>query len=155
MINRRTVREVTLQALYAQKLSKDPLSHILDTVVKDRLNDKHSKEAKRFCEQLLFRTLEHSKQLDEIISSHIKNWNIDRLAAVDYLVLKLALCEFLHFEDIPIKVTINEAIEIVKRYSTAKSSQFVNGILDAALEELKEKGKINKKGRGLINESTN
>jgi len=153
MINRRTVREVTLQALYAQKLSKEPLGQIIDTVVKDRL--KENKDAKRFCEQLLFRTLENSEELDEIISSHIKNWNINRLAIIDYMVLKLALCEFLHFEDIPIKVTINEAIEIVKRYSTAKSSQFVNGILDAALEELKEKDKINKKGRGLINESTN
>jgi len=151
MTNRRAVREITLQALYAQKLSGEPLKHIIAPIVNKTFDG--DKEARRFSEQLLFRVMENSEQLDEIISQHIQNWNINRLAVIDYLVLKIALCEFLKFEDIPTKVTINEAIEIVKKYSTAKSSKFVNGILDAALEELTEKGEIHKKGRGLINES--
>jgi N utilization substance protein B len=62
----------------------------------------------------------------------------------------MAICELLYFEEIPTKVSINEAIEISKRYSTAKSGRFINGILDAALTDLNESGRINKKGRGLI-----
>ncbi len=65
----------------------------------------------------------------------------------------MALCEFLYFEDIPTKVTINEAIELVKKFSTAKSGQFVNGILDASLYDLKSDDKIKKTGRGLIEKS--
>ena len=65
----------------------------------------------------------------------------------------MALCEFLHFEDIPTKVSINESIELVKKYSTAKSGRFVNGILDASLEELKGQERIKKTGRGLIDKS--
>ncbi len=152
MVNRRLVREVALQALYAFRQSGDSLQHIIDTVVSDHV--KESKEARRFSEQLIFRTLEHEEEFDEIISKHAQNWDINRLALIDRLVLKMALCEFLHFEEIPTKVTINEAIEIVKRYSTAKSGKFVNGILDAALEVLKEEDKIKKKGRGLIETSS-
>ena len=151
MINRRHVRETALQALYAVRQSGDSLQHVMDTVVKEKVKD--SREAGRFAEQLIFRSLDHEKELEDIISSQTQNWDINRLALIDMLVLKLALCEFIYFEDIPTKVTINEAIEIVKRYSTAKSGQFVNGILDAALEKLKDEGKINKKGRGLIESS--
>ncbi len=151
MINRRHVREKALQALYAVRQSGDSLQHVMDSVVKEELKD--SKEARRFAEQLIFRTLDHEEELDEIISAQTKNWDINRLALIDRLVLKMALCEFMYFEEIPTKVTINEAIEIVKRYSTAKSGQFVNGILDAALDKLKAEGKVNKKGRGLIESS--
>jgi N utilization substance protein B len=73
---------------------------------------------------------------------------------IDRIVLKIALCEFMYFEDIPTKVSINEAIELAKKYSTAKSGRFVNGILDASLEDLKQEGLVNKSGRGLIDRST-
>lgn len=148
MINRRQVREIALKALYAFKKSGDTLQHIMDTLVVTEL--KESKEGRRFAEQLIFRTIEHEERLVGIIESHTKNWDINRLAFIDQLTLQLALCEFLYFEEIPTKVTINEAIEIVKRYSTGKSGQFVNGILDAALEELTKNGEVKKKGRGLI-----
>jgi len=85
-----------------------------------------------------------------MIEDQIRNWEIHRLAVIDKLILRVALCEFLRFDDIPIKVTINEAIEMAKDYSTQKSGKFVNGILDAALEELKADGRIEKRGRGLI-----
>jgi N utilization substance protein B len=68
---------------------------------------------------------------------------------LDKLILRLALCEFLHFPDIPPKVTIDEAIEIAKKYSTEKSGRFVNGILDAVLIDLRKEGRLHKKGRGL------
>jgi N utilization substance protein B len=74
---------------------------------------------------------------------------------VDRMVLQMALCELLFFENIPTKVSINEAIELVKKFSTAKSGKFVNGILDASLNELNSNGKIKKTGRGLIDKSFN
>lgn len=149
MIKRRQVRETVLKAIYAYQLSKDSTQHIVDSLIKKEDFNK-DKELRRFAEKLFFRTLEHEEELDEVIIDHIKNWDIKRLALVDRLILKMAICELLYFEEIPTKVSINEAIEISKRYSTAKSGRFINGILDAALTDLKESGRINKKGRGLI-----
>lgn len=150
-MNRREVRETVLKALYAFQMSKDSLDHIIKTVVKDAVSD--DKETRRFAEKLFFRTVEDQDDLDIVIAMHIRNWEIQRLAIIDRLILQMAICEFLNFDEIPTKVTINEAIEIAKRYSTAKSSRFINGILDAALEDLKEQGRINKTGRGLINKT--
>lgn len=151
MINRRLVRETVLQALYAIRQSGDSVQYITDTIIKETLGSE--KEARRFAEKLFFTILDQNEELEKIISEHIQNWEINRLALIDQLVLKIALCEFLHFEEIPTKVSINEAIEIVKKFSTAKSGQFVNGILDAALEQLQKDGRIQKKGRGLIEET--
>ena len=149
MINRREVRETVLKALYALQLSKDSTQYITDTIIK-KAEISSEKDSRRFAEKLFFLTLDHETELEDLISRHIKNWDIQRLALIDRLVLKMALCEFIYFEEIPTKVSINEAIELVKRYSTAKSGRFVNGILDAALNELAEEGKINKTGRGLL-----
>lgn len=153
MINRRLVRETVLQSIYAFLQSKDTVQYISDTIIKDALSSE--KEARRFAERLFFLTLEHDKEFHDIVTEHIKNWDIQRLAMIDLIVLKMSLCEFIYFEEIPTKVTINEAIEIVKKYSTAKSGRFVNGILDASLEVLNSEGKINKTGRGLIESSVN
>lgn len=152
MINRRQVRETVLKAIYALQLGSDTTQHVVDTIIK-KADFSKDKELRRFAERLFFRTIDHEKELDEVISRHIKNWDIQRLALIDRLVLKMALCEFLYFEEIPTKVSINEAIEIVKRYSTAQSGRFINGILDAALSDLDEQGKIEKKGRGLIQQT--
>lgn len=152
MINRRQVRETVLKAIYALQLGKDSTQHVTDTIIK-KAEFAKEKDLRRFAEKLFFNTVEHEEELDEIISKHIKNWDIQRLALIDRLVLKMALCEFIYFEEIPTKVSINEAIEIAKRYSTAKSGRFINGILDAALTDLNESGRINKKGRGLIQQS--
>ena len=151
MKNRRLVRETVLQSIYAHQQSGDSSEHIVNSIIKETVGTE--KEARRFAERLFFLTLENQEEFDAIISKHIKNWEIQRLAMIDRMVLKMALCEFLHFEDIPTKVTINEAIELVKKFSTAKSGRFVNGILDAALEELNGQEKIKKTGRGLINKS--
>lgn len=153
MTHRREIRETVLQALYAEELSRDSWEHILEVIIKPKLQTE--KEAYKFAENLFLRTLNHQDEIDEIIQKHIKNWKIERLTTIDKLILRIALCEFLYFEQIPTKVTINEALEIAKKYSTSKSSNFVNGILDAALEELREADRINKKGRGLIESSIN
>lgn len=153
MAHRREIREVVLQALYAEEVGKDDWEHILSKIIKEKLGKR--KEDYKFAEQLFLKTLRNQHNLDEIIQNHIRNWRIERLTIIDKVVLRIALCEFLHFEEIPTKVTINEAIEIVRKFSTSKSSKFVNGILDAALERLQKEGKIDKKGRGLIESSIN
>ena len=152
MINRRKVRESVLKALYAYQLSKNSTQHIVSTLIQNK-DFADEKDLRRFAEKLFFITIEHEDTLDEIIVKHIKNWDIDRLALIDRFILRMALCEFLHFEEIPTKVSLNEAIELAKRYSTAKSGRFINGILDAALGDLKENDRIKKSGRGLIEKS--
>lgn len=153
MAQRRKIREIVLQALYAEEISQDDWKHILEQNIVSKL--KGDAEGRKFAEQLFLRTVNNTDTLDEIIREHINNWKIERLAALDKILLRLALCEFLYFDDIPTKVTINEAIEIAKKYSTKKSGNFINGILDAALDSLKKQNKINKSGRGLIESSVN
>jgi len=150
MAQRREVREGVLQALYAEYFYNGDWKHIIDTILKPKLK---GAESIKFAEQLFLKTARNKDDLDDIIQDHIRNWKIERLAIIDRLILRLAICEFLYFEEIPTKVTINEAIEIAKKYSTRKSGRFVNGILDAALEHLKKEGKIEKKGRGLMESS--
>ncbi len=147
-MNRREIRELVLQALYAYEVGKNSREEVLNHILKQRLDS--DKEALKFAESMVLRTLDMEEELDEIINQQIKNWEIHRLAVIDKLILRLALCEFLRYEEIPTKVTINEAIELAKNFSTQKSGKFVNGILDAALQMLKSEGRIKKSGRGLI-----
>ena len=153
MVQRREVRELVIQALYAEEVGKNDWEQILTALIKPKFRD--NKKNYRFAERLFLETLNHQQTLDEIVALHIKNWRIERLTVIDKAILRAALCEFLYFEEIPTKVTINEAIEIAKDYSTLKSGNFINGILDAALEQLNDEGKIQKKGRGLIETSLN
>lgn len=95
-------------------------------------------------------TLEEEDKYEEMIATKSKNWDIDRIASTDMVMLEMAIQEMIHFTSIPVKVTINEYIEISKRYSTPKSKQFVNGVLDVIAVDLQEKGVIKKSGRGLI-----
>lgn len=153
MIQRREVRELVVQALYAEEISKNEWGQILSTLITPKF--KKNKQNYKFAERLFFETLNHQEELDKVIQRHINNWDIERLTITDKIILRVALCEFLYFEDIPTKVTINEAIEIAKDYSTQKSGTFINGILDAALEQLNKADKIQKSGRGLIESSIN
>ena len=93
-------------------------------------------------------------QLDDnyhqLIAAHTRNWEVDRLPLTDRVILQMAIAEMINFPNIPVKVTINEYIEIAKHYSTPKSRPFINGILDVIAKELKQTGKIKKSGRGLM-----
>ena len=148
MSRRRDARERVLQALYAGELSGSDIDHLLDTIVRPKLADDNA--AQRFAVKLRVRTMEQADEANELIKKHTKNWDLRRIAVVDRLVLQMAITEILYFGDIPPKVSINEAIEIAKDFSTARSGQFVNGILDAVLEDLKQEGRLHKTGRGLI-----
>jgi N utilization substance protein B len=86
----------------------------------------------------------------ELIASNTRNWEVERLPLTDRIILEMSIAELISFPNIPVKVTINEYIELAKNYSTPKSRQFINGILDVIAKELKDSGDIKKSGRGLI-----
>lgn len=137
-----------MQALYAFGLGGGDAPHILDTLIQPNLNQDPA--ARRFAESLFLRTIDHTDEADALIARHADNWDIARIARIDQILLRMAVCEFLSFEDIPPKVTINEAIDIAKRYSTDKSGKFINGILDAVVLDLQQQGRLKKSGRGLV-----
>lgn len=103
-----------------------------------------------FATDLFRKTKLSEKELAGAIEGKTPNWDQERIAKLDQIMLQLAICEFLKFPSIPVKVTINEYLEIAKEYSTSKSSIFINGILDKLSKEYKEQGSLNKIGRGLL-----
>ena len=105
---------------------------------------------KQFAIDLFKKTLLNQTAIKEEINQKTKNWDSERIATVDYVLLQMAICEFKNFPSIPVKVTINEYLEVSKEYSTPKSSIFINGILDKLVKELEASGELNKVGRGLM-----
>ncbi|MCU0453950.1 MAG: transcription antitermination factor NusB [Bacteroidetes bacterium] len=144
---RRRVRERVLQALYACEVSKNPENPAVDELLAGLEVDD---VAFRFARSLIIKVNDTSKELDELIRGQVEHWEFTRLAVLDKIILRIAICEFLYFDDIPPKVSINEAIEIARTYSTEKSDKFVNGVLDSVLGHLKSDGKLTKSGRGLL-----
>jgi N utilization substance protein B len=109
-----------------------------------------SSDDKDFMIELFRKTIEQEETLSKLIGDKTKNWETDRIAVVDFLLMKLALCEIVSFPHIPIKVSINEYLELAKLYSTPNSHGFINGVLDKVQIDLKRENKINKTGRGLV-----
>jgi N utilization substance protein B len=110
-------------------------------------------EDEDFAKELIRKSIINSEEYRNIIKTHLKNWEIDRVAFIDVLIMEMAICEFLNFPSVPTKVSLNEYIDLARYYSTIKSRTFINGILDKILKSLKEEGKIKKQGRGLIEET--
>ena len=110
-------------------------------------------EDEEFVKILFRKAIVHSKKCSELIDKNTTNWEVDRIALMDILVMQLAITEILEFPEIPVKVTLNEYIEIAKYYCTSKSSTFVNGILDNIVKEIRDEGLFNKFGRGLVGEA--
>ena len=104
-----------------------------------------SKEKMEFAISLLNTTIEKKEVSMELLKPKLKNWDAERIAALDLIIIQMGICEFLFFETIPTKVTINEYIDLAKEYSTPQSGQFINGILDNIHKELSAEGKIVKK----------
>lgn len=152
--NRRLVRERVMQALYAYEIGRDAGGESVDFLASRLVYPefRDNPELLEFAQTLMRRTFNCSDECDEIIRSLSENWEFHRIAPVDKVLLRMGIAEFLHFQEIPTKVTINEVIEIAKRYSTDKSSIFINGLLDAALSKLRKEGRLQKSGRGLIGE---
>ncbi len=107
-------------------------------------------EDEKFALELFRKTILHHHNFEEYVNGKTPNWDTDRIAGVDMIMIKMAICEFLYFPSIPIRVSINEYIEISKDYSSEKSGYFINGVLDKLSKEFEKEGKLNKIGRGLL-----
>lgn len=118
-------------------------SYFLSALLKDE-------EDLTYAKRLLSKTLLNNAKWEKEIEGKTPNWDKDRIADIDSILLKMAICELLNFPSIPERVTINEFLEIAKEYSTPKSSIFINGVLDKLVREYREEGKLNKLGRGLL-----
>jgi N utilization substance protein B len=105
---------------------------------------------REFLQEIYRTTLEHSEEAEQILIPFLKNWEADRITNIDKILLKMAINEMQYFPSIPVKVTINEYIDLGKMYATPKSKEFINGVLDAVAKKLQQEGKIRKSGRGLM-----
>jgi len=124
--------------------SEDPFKNKLTPISADWDEDS------RFVKDLFAYTLKNDDAYQELIAERTKNWESERIALMDTILMKMAICELMNFPSIPVKVTINEYLELSKDYSTPKSNSFINGILDKILSDLKRTNSIKKIGRGLI-----
>ena len=149
--HRRIARERSLQILYAYELNGDNLIATEEGILADINNENDRK----FSIKLVSDVIKNRTVLDEKIGQRVNNWELDRIALIDKLLLRMGIAELMFFPDIPPKVSINEVIEIAKEYSTAGSGKFINGILDAVLSNLRNTGLLNKAGRGLVEQSFN
>ena len=174
--SRRLAREKVLQILTADNISDTSLDILFSHIFfrKFNLNENVSEKADRllkpdeimemeadvpiswkdddieFAQKLITKTNEKAAYYDELISDYAKNWKLERIALIDRILIHMAITELLNFPDIPPKVSVNEAIDIAKKYSTDKSSLFINGILDALLVKFRKDKTLKKSGRGLI-----
>ncbi|MEH7733978.1 transcription antitermination factor NusB [Bacillus pumilus] len=130
-MKRRTAREKALQTLFQIDVSnidpKEAITHALD-----------EQESDPFFEELVFGVLEQKDKLDDMISKHLVNWKLDRIANVDRAILRLSVYEMVYQEDIPVSVSMNEAIELAKLFGDDKASKFVNGVLSNIKNDLKQ-----------------
>lgn len=129
---KKTIKALPIDSVYINQFRPDP------------------EATQYFGQALLENVMATDDQLRQIINPNLQNWDADRVAIIDMLLIKMALAEFIHFPSIPTKVTLNEYVEISKMYSTDKSRDFINGILDRLLKKLQNQGVIKKEGRGLI-----
>jgi len=127
MRKRTLARECALKILYRVEISKESLESSIEDFW---AREDRSKEVKDFANSLVRGTLENLSKIDEIISRYTDNWEIKRMAVIDKNILRLGSFEIIYIDDIPYKVSINEAIELAKKYGDVDSGKFVNGILD-------------------------
>ncbi len=152
--NRRLVRERAMQALYAYEIGHNVGGESIDFLASRLVYPEFSAhlELLDFAQKLMLRVFNHATEVDALITSLAENWDFQRIAPIDKVLLRIGITEMLYFPEIPTKASINEAIEIAKRFSTDKSGLFLNGVLDAALSKLRSEGRLNKSGRGLLEE---
>ncbi|MCM3440955.1 transcription antitermination factor NusB [Metabacillus halosaccharovorans] len=128
-MKRRTAREKALQALFQVNVSQTDPNEAIEHALEEERSD-------AFLNQLVFGTIEHQKELDELIAPHLVNWTIERLANIDKTILRMAAYELKFAEDVPANVAIDEAVELAKAFGDDHSSKFVNGVLSKIKQNL-------------------
>jgi N utilization substance protein B len=160
MVSRRQIRIKVMQSIYAWYTTGDEPAETFELNLRDALEELRQLEKRegdkgdsRFMVALFYDTIKHAEQYEEYIKQQADNWELERMALMDRILLQMGICEILRFEDVPVKVTINEYLEISKRFSTPKSSKFINGVLDALHAGFRQHDMIHKSGRGLLDET--
>lgn len=128
-MSRRLARETAMKLIFQMAFNYDfsfQSNHEYFLEAQEQLNENNY----NYLEQIVALTVEHLDQLDKYIDLYSKNWNLNRLSKVDLSILRLATCEILYMEDIPVSVSINEAVELAKKYSADNANSYINGILD-------------------------
>lgn len=131
MSARRKARELTLKALYAHDIAGTDPERIVGEIISPSLI---KAEAREFSRALFLKTVEHTKEIDKMIKDHAESWDFSRIASIEKNILRMGICEFLHFDDIPSTISIDEAIELAKKYADKDSKKFVNAVLDSVLK---------------------
>jgi N utilization substance protein B len=139
MSNRSRARELVLQALYAVETGTNSAEEVADEVIRD---DKLDNGVLEYARSLFGLSREKAEWADRTIESLASNWRLERIAMIDRIILRMALVELTEMVDVPVKVVLNEAIELAKLYSTANSSAFVNGILDSFVKNSPERFEV-------------
>lgn len=127
-MGRRLARELALKVLYRYEEGDTDLQGAMKSVLETKVYDKKDKD---FSKMLIERTVENIEKIDKKIINVLQNWEYDRISVVDKVILRMGACELIYFDDIPSQISINEAIEIGKKYGGSESGRFINGVLDA------------------------
>lgn len=136
MTRRRLAREIAFRAAYQADVTGDPIDRCLSEILED-LEVPAEPDVKDFALSLVHALAEHKAEIDAAVSRIAKNWSLSRMAATDRSVIRLAAAELLYHADVPVRVTLDEAIEIAKKYGMETSGSFVNGILDRLAHEVR------------------
>lgn len=139
MSARRKARELTLKALYAYDISGTEVEQISNNIISPSLI---KPESIRFSRSLFLKAVQNIKEIDKLIKDHARSWDFSRIATIEKNILRMGICEFLFFDDIPSTISIDEAIELAKKYAGKDSKNFVNAVLDSVLKGLKKKEQI-------------
>ncbi len=131
-------RELTLKMLYCYESGRNEMPIVINEILGKK---KYDPSVKTFAKKLTLLTIEQMASIDEQIKDVVKNWEYDRVSTIDKLILRMGVCELMFFDDIPYEVTINEAVEIAKKFGNEESKRFVNGILDAIVKKEQNKRK--------------
>ncbi len=153
--NRRALRAKVMQALYAYLSMEGDPKNAYELLLSETEKEVKTLEASkgfsgdmRLLKTLFYETIRNSEKYDNFLISKSQNWNINRIARLDKVLIQMAICEILNFEEIPLKVSLNEYLELAKEYSTPESNKFINGVLDALIQDFAAQGLIRKDERG-------
>jgi N utilization substance protein B len=139
LTRRRQAREIAFRAAYQADVTGDPIDRCLEEILED-LEEAADPETKEFASSLVSTLALHQLEIDSVVSRIAKNWSLSRMAATDRSVIRLAAAELLYHAEVPVRVTLDEAIEIAKKYGMETSGAFVNGILDRLAHDVRPPG---------------
>ncbi len=138
-MSRRTSREAAMKVLYQIEFHREMDEERVNTLLTDNIGKNMEKQ---YIEAVCREVIKKKHEIDSLIEKHLKGWKISRISRVDLTVLRIAVCEMCFFDDIPVSVSINEANELTKKYSTPESASFINGVLSSIDKENSENKEI-------------